>query len=156
MLESLVRGNPHARFGGGHTEKYRQIAATRRVPTLPKTVTDLTQALIAAANKQLARCQKGSANWCKAKKKLARLHYRIACNRDDLLHKLTTEIATTAGVVGIESLHVKGLIQNRRLSLSFSDTALGKLLRLLECKVTHRGGQVVKVDRFFPSSQLCH
>ena len=37
MLESLVRGNPHARFGGGHTEKYRQIAATRRVPTLPKT-----------------------------------------------------------------------------------------------------------------------
>jgi putative transposase len=109
-----------------------------------------------AANKQLARCQKGSANWCKAKKKMARLHYRIACIRDDLLHKLTTEIATTAGVVGIESLHVKGLIQNRRLSLSFSDAALGKLLRLLECKVTHRGGQVVKVDRFFPSSQLCH
>ncbi len=109
-----------------------------------------------AANKQLARCQKGSANWCKAKKKLARLHYRIACIRNDLLHKLTTEIAITAGVVGIESLHVKGLIQNRRLSLSFSDAALGKLLRLLECKVTHRGGQVVKVDRFFPSSQMCH
>ena len=76
--------------------------------------------------------------------------------RVDLLHKLTTEIATTAGVVGIEFLHVKGLIQNWRLSLSFSDAALGKLFRLLECKVTHRGGQVVKVDRFFPSSQLCH
>jgi putative transposase len=46
-------------------------------------------------------------------------------------------------------LHVKGLMQNRKLALSFSDAALGKLLRLLESKV-------VKVDRFFPSSQLCH
>jgi len=51
---------------------------------------------------------------------------------------------------------VKGLIQNRKLALSFSDAALGKLLRLLESKVAHAGGTVVKVDRFFPSSQLCH
>jgi putative transposase len=109
-----------------------------------------------AANKKLARCQKGSQNWQKAKTKLARLHYRIACKREDLLHKLTTEIATTCGIVGVESLHVKGLIQNRKLALSFSDAALGRLLCLLESKVTHRGGHVVKVDRFFPSSQLCH
>ncbi len=109
-----------------------------------------------AANKKLVRCEVGSANRQRAKKKLARLHYRIACIRDDLLHKLTTEIATTCGVVGVEALHVKGLIQNRKLALSFSDAALGKLLRLLESKVTHGGGQVVKVDRFFPSSQLCH
>jgi putative transposase len=108
------------------------------------------------ANKRLSRRTKGSKNWLKAKRKLARLHYRIACIRDDILHKLTTEIARSCGVVGVESLHVKGLIQNRKLALSFSDAALGKLLRLLESKVTHRGGQVVKVDRFFPSSQLCH
>jgi putative transposase len=111
---------------------------------------------IRCANKKLARCSKGSRNWQKAKKKLARLHYRIACMRDDLLHKLTTEIANTAALVAVESLHVKGLIQNRKLALSFSDAALGKLLCLLESKVTHRGGQVVKVDRFFPSSQVCH
>jgi putative transposase len=109
-----------------------------------------------AANKKLSRCVKGSANWQKAKKKLSRLHYRIACIRDDLLHKLTTEVACTFGLVGIENLHVKGLIQNRKLALSFSDAALGKLLRLLESKVAHAGGTVVKVDRFFPSSQLCH
>jgi putative transposase len=109
-----------------------------------------------AANKKLARCECGSANRQRAKKKLARLHYRIACIRDDLLHKLTTQIATTCGVVGVEALHVKGLIHNRKLALSFSDAALGKLLRLLESKVTRSGGQVVKVDRFFPSSQLCH
>ncbi len=109
-----------------------------------------------AANKKLARCVKGSANWQKAKKKLGRLHYRIACIRDDILHKLTTEVARTFGLVGVEALHVKGLIQNRKLALSFSDAALGTLLRLLESKVTQAGGTVVKVDRFFPSSQLCH
>ncbi len=59
-------------------------------------------------------------------------------------------------IVAAEALHVKGLIQNRKLALSFSDGALGKLLCLLESKVAHRGGQLVKVDRFFPSSQLCH
>jgi putative transposase len=108
------------------------------------------------ANKRLSRRTKGSKSWQKAKRKLARLHYQIACMRDDLLHKLTTELAQRYGFVGVEALHVKGLIQNRKMALSFSDAALGRLLRLLESKVGHAGGQVVKVDRFFPSSQLCH
>jgi putative transposase len=51
---------------------------------------------------------------------------------------------------------VKGLIRNRCLSRSFSDAAVGKLLDLLECKVKSRGGILIKVARFFPSSQLCH
>lgn len=108
------------------------------------------------ANKRLSRRKKGSRNWQKAKRRLSRLHYRIACIREDLLHKLTTEIASTYGLVGIEHLHVKGLMQNRHLALSLSDAALGRLLRLLESKVGQRGGRVVKIDRFFPSSQLCH
>jgi putative transposase len=108
------------------------------------------------ANKRLARRVKGSKNWYNAKEKLARLHYRIACAREDLLHKLTTEIATTYGFVGVESFYVKGLMQNRKLALAFSDAALRRLLTLLTSKVTSVGGTVVQVDRFFPSSQLCH
>src|SRR5258708_5783207 len=107
-------------------------------------------------NKELARRTKGGKNWQKTKSNLGRLHYRIACLRQDLLHKLTTEVAKTAGLVGVEDLHVKGLLRNRCLSLSFSDAALGKLLDLLESKVSGAGGTLVKVDRFFPSSQLCH
>src|SRR6266516_3422697 len=107
-------------------------------------------------NKELARRTKGGKNWQKTKSKLARLHYRIACVRHDLLHELTTEVAKTASLVGVEDLHVKGLVRNRALSLSFSDAALGKLLDLLESKVPRAGGVLVKVDRFFPSSQLCH
>ena len=87
---------------------------------------------------------------------MARLHYRITCLRDDVLHKLTTRIADSYGIVGIEDLNLKGLFKNRRVSRSFSDAALGKFLTLLASKVELRGGQVIKVGRFFPSSKTCH
>lgn len=107
-------------------------------------------------NKELARRTKGGKNWLKTKDTLARLHDEIACIRLDWLHKLTTEIATTSGIVAVEDLHVKGLIRNRCLSRSFSDAAVGKLLGLLESKVQAQGRMLIKVGRFFPSSQLCH
>jgi len=107
-------------------------------------------------NKELARRTKGGKNWLKTKDKLGRLHYEIACIRLDWLQKLTTEIAQTSGIVAVEDLHVKGLIRNRCLSRSFSDAAVGRLLDLLESKVPRQGGMLLKVDRFFPSSQLCH
>jgi len=107
-------------------------------------------------NKELARRTKGGKNWRKTKSKLARLHYRIACLRSDLLHKLTAEVAKTSGLVAVEDLHVKGLARNRCLSRSFSDAALGTLLDLLQNKVPRAGGTLVKVGRFYPSSQLCH
>jgi putative transposase len=107
-------------------------------------------------NKQLARRCIGGKNWLKTKKRVGRVHYEIACIRLDWLHKLTTEIAKTSGIVAVEDLHVKGLIRNRCLSRSFSDASVGKLLDLLESKVPLQGGMLLKVDRFFPSSQLCH
>jgi putative transposase len=108
------------------------------------------------ANKRLHRRVKGSKNRQKARRQVARLHYQITCLRDDVLHKLTPRIADCYGIIGIENLNLKGLLKNRRLSRSFSDAALGKLLTLLTSKVQQRGGQVIKVDRFFPSSKMCH
>ena len=108
------------------------------------------------ANKRLHRRKLGSKNREKARRQVARLHYRISCLRDDVLHKLTTQIASWYGMVGIEDLNLKGLLKNRHLSRSFSDAALGKLLNLLTSKVEQRGGRVIKVGRFFPSSKTCH
>jgi putative transposase len=76
--------------------------------------------------------------------------------RNDMLHKVTTKLATCYGIIGVEDLNRKGLLKNRRLARSFSDAALGKLLNLLTSKVEQRGGQLIKVGRFFPSSKLCH
>jgi len=108
------------------------------------------------ANKRLHRRVKGSKNREKARRQVARLHYRITCQRGDVLHKLTTQIADCYGIVGIENLNIKGLLKNRNLARSFSDAALGKLLNLLTSKVEQRGGLVIKINRFFPSTKSCH
>jgi putative transposase len=118
----------------------------------------LTTALkkLRQANKCLHRRVKGSKNREKARRQVARLHYQITCLRDDVLHKLTTHLAECYGTIGIEDLNLKGLFKNRHVSRSFSDATLGKLLTLLTSKVDQRGGQVIKVGRFFPSSKTCH
>jgi putative transposase len=108
------------------------------------------------ANKRLHRRVKGSKNREKARRQVARLHYQITCMRDDLLHKITTQLANCYGIIGIENLNLKGLLKNRSLARSFCDAALGKLLTFLTSKVEQRGGQVIKVGRFFPSSKMCH
>jgi putative transposase len=108
------------------------------------------------ANKRLHRRKPGSKNRGKARRQVARLHHRVTCLRDDVLHKLTTRLAGCYGIVGVENLNLKGLLKNRKLARSFSDAALGKLLNLLTSKVEQRGGQVIQVGRFFPSSKICH
>jgi putative transposase len=108
------------------------------------------------ANKRLHRRKVGSKNREKARRQVARLHYRITCLRQDVLQKLTTRLADSYGIIGVEDLHLKGLLKNRRLARSFSDASLGTLRRLLEAKAAQRGGLVIKVDRFFPSSKTCH
>jgi putative transposase len=108
------------------------------------------------AQHRLSRCKKGSKNREKARRKVARLYYRVSSMREDLLHKLTSKLAHEYSLVGIEALNIKGLMKNRKLARSFSDAALGRLLSLLTSKVTAHGGMIVKVDRFFPSTQTCH
>jgi IS605 OrfB family transposase len=108
------------------------------------------------ANKRLHRRTLGSKNREQVRRQVARLHYRISCLRQDVLHKLTTRLADSYEIIGVEDLHLKGLLKNRRLARSFSDASLGTLVRLLEAKVAHRGGLVIKVGRFFPSSKTCH
>jgi putative transposase len=108
------------------------------------------------ANKRLHRRKLGSKNREKARRQVARLHYRITCLRFDVLHKLTSRIADCYGIVGIENLNLKGLLKNRKLARSFSDAALGKLLHMLTSKVEQRGGVVIKINRFFPSTKSCH
>ncbi|EFH80260.1 RNA-guided endonuclease InsQ/TnpB family protein [Ktedonobacter racemifer] len=108
------------------------------------------------ANKRLHRRKLGSKNREKARRLVARLHYRITCLRQDVLQKLTTRLTDSYGIIGVEDLHLKGLLKNRRLARSFADASLGTLRRLLEAKAAQRGGQIIKVGRFFPSSKTCH
>ena len=108
------------------------------------------------ANKRLHRRKLGSKNRERARRQVARLHYRITCMRDDVLQRMTTRLANCYGLIGIEDLNLRGLLKNRRLSRSFSNAALGKLRELLTSKVEQRGGQIITIGRFFPSSKTCH
>ena len=99
--------------------------------------------------------KRGSKNREQLKVKIARLHGKIAHIRADVRHKLTTEIARTCSVVGLEDLHVKGLFKNRKLARAMADAGLGQLLQFFETKLQAVGGQAIFVDRFFPSTKTC-
>jgi len=64
-------------------------------------------------SKGLSREVEGSQNWWKNAKKLARAHYRVACQREDTLHKMTTHVAQTYALIGLENLNAKGMLANQ-------------------------------------------
>jgi putative transposase len=106
-------------------------------------------------SRQLSRKQKGSNRRWKARQQVARLHYRVSCVRNDVLHKLTTELAQRFGTVSIEDLNVRGMMRNKHLAQSIFDAGFGEFRRQLEYKVSNRGGRVIVADRWYPSSKTC-
>jgi transposase, IS605 OrfB family, central region len=98
---------------------------------------------------------KGSRKREKLKQRIARLHYRISCQRQDALHKLTTRLNKDHGAVFIEDLNIKGMMCNERLSLHIADMGLGEFRRQLQYKSQWRAVYVGVVDRFMPTSKAC-
>lgn len=87
--------------------------------------------------------------------RLRKLHCRIANIRKDAIHKATTEIVKAFSVVVLEDLNVSGMAKNHRLAGSILDASFREIRRQIEYKVAMRGGRVIVVDRFFPSSKTC-
>ena len=107
------------------------------------------------AQRRLSRKEKGSENWKKQKKRVARIHAEIKDKREDFLHKLSRKIVDENQVIALESLNVKGMQQNRNLARSISDTGWSTLVRMIEYKAKEAGRTVVKIDRWFPSTKRC-
>jgi putative transposase len=102
-----------------------------------------------------SRKQTGSRNRQKTKARLARLHVRIANIRRETLHKLTTDLTRRFHTIGVEDLHVRGMMSNRRLARAIADMGFHEFRRQLDYKAQRRGGQIVVADRWFPSSKTC-
>ena len=112
---------------------------------------------LALLQKRLSRKQKGSANRNKARIRVARLQEHIANCRKDNLHKITHVLTHDSQVrtLCMENLNVKGMQSNHHLAQAVGDASFGMFLTMLEYKCRWSGVNLVKIDRFAPSSKTC-
>jgi putative transposase len=98
---------------------------------------------------------KPSNRWIKARSRVTALHIRVANQRRDGLHKLTTRLVADHDTIVVENLNVAGMIRNRRLARHLSGLGMGELRRQIEYKAPAAGVRVVVADRWYPSSKTC-
>ena len=122
--------------------------------TNPKHFKQLRQKL-KRVQKALSRKQKGSNNRYKARIEVARVHAQITDARCDFLHKLTTQLVRENQTIVVEDLAIKNMVKNRKLALAISDASWGELIRQLAYKCEWYGRELIKIDRWFPSSKRC-
>ena len=105
--------------------------------------------------RKVSKKVKGSNNYKKAKIKVAKLHYKIACIRKDATHKLTTYLSKNHAECVIEDLNVRGMSKNHKLASAILDGGFFEFKRQMEYKCKWYGTTLTIVDRFYPSSKTC-
>ncbi len=111
---------------------------------------------LAILQRRLAKKQKRSANWAKARLKVARLHARIQDARKDFLHKLSTRLIDENQVIVVETLEVRNMQRSHHLAKSIGDAGWAEFVRQLEYKARWYGRTFQRIDRWYPSSKRCH
>ena len=106
--------------------------------------------------RRLSKKEKGSSNYKKLKQQLALCYEKITNIRKDSLHKISHKLVYENQVIVTEDLRVKNMVRNHNLARSILDASFGELIRELEYKANWYSRTLIKIDTFYPSSQLCH
>jgi len=110
---------------------------------------------LARKQKKLSRKTKGSQSRERFRKIVAKVHERIANSRQDFLHKLSRNLVDESQIIVVENLNVKGMVKNRKLSKSISDVGWGMFVNFIDYKLKQKDGELIEIERFFPSSKTC-
>lgn len=110
---------------------------------------------LAKEQRILSRRKKGSARWEKQRLKVAKLHEKVANQRKDFLHHKSKELVSTYDAVVIEDLNMKGMSQAFHFGKSVHDNGWGMFTNFLAYKLKEQGKQLVKIDKWFPSTKKC-
>jgi putative transposase len=105
--------------------------------------------------RKLSHCEKGSRNYEKQRRRVAVCHEKVRNQRKDFLHKLSRELADSYDVIGVEDIDMKAMSRSLHFGKSVMDNGYGILRTMLGYKLEEQGKELVKVDRFFPSSKRC-
>lgn len=108
-------------------------------------------------SRRLSRKQKGSLNWKKAKRQLAKLHAKIRHARENFAHQLSHMIVKSHDIICVESLNIKAMLENKKYKLarSISDAGWRQFLSYLKYKAHEKGKYFLEGGKYLPSTQLC-
>ena len=105
--------------------------------------------------RRLSKKQKGSKNREKARLKVNKIHKKVKNQRNDYQHKVSRELADNFRVICLETLNVKNMVKNKKLSKAISDVSWSSFITKLEYKIAENQGKIVKISPFYPSSKTC-
>lgn len=115
-----------------------------------------SQKKLAKEQRLLSKMKKNSKNYEEKKLKIAKLHEHIKNQRKDFQHKVSSRITDENQVIISEDLNVKGMLKNHKLAKSIQDASFDTFYNMIKYKSEQKHRVYLKIDKFYPSSKLCH
>lgn len=153
--ENVTPVDPVNFIGLDYSSHELYVSSNGETPGFPKPYYAAMKQLVREQRK-LAHMQKGSSNYKKQKRKVALVHEKVSNQRKDFLHKQSRQIANAYDCVCVESLNMEQQGRMCNWGKTVHDNGWGSFLLYLDYKLKAQGKQLVKIDKWFPSSKLCH